>query len=207
MIPTVFLNVRYVHVTVFFVLLPRALMLQYIYVGQYIEWLLVSSSSDVTLMMTFCRPCVRYSEEKTAAVFSRDWTWNCWIWTRDFGIQSQEGWTQTQDYRIPYIGTFAGTFADTANVDYRLLFADQGKKTSVFGFQKTNRSLLFLFSACSKQMENGTNGNFRLFAANGKQKWQTSVCFLYIYIYMLPFQTENGSPRYFLNPFTICSSC
>jgi hypothetical protein len=32
-----------------------------------------------------------------------------------------------------------GMFAETANVDYHLLFADQGKQTSV--------------SACSKQME------------------------------------------------------
>jgi hypothetical protein len=77
-----------------------------------------------------------------------------------------------------------GTFADTPNVDYRLLFADQGKNTSLFGFQKTNGSLLFPFSACSKQMENETTGNFHLFAANGKQKRQTSVCFLYIYKYI-----------------------
>jgi hypothetical protein len=40
-----------------------------------------------------------------------------------------------------------GTFAETAIVDYRLLFADQGKQTSIFRLrlQQTNRSLPFLF--------------------------------------------------------------
>jgi hypothetical protein len=32
------------------------------------------------------------------------------------------------------------------------------------------------------------NGNFRLFAANGKRKWQTSVCLL---------QTETGNGSLF----------
>ncbi len=32
--------------------------------------------------------------------------------------------------------------------------------------------------------------------------------YILMYIYcMLPFQTENGSPGNFLNPFPICSSC
>jgi hypothetical protein len=34
-----------------------------------------------------------------------------------------------------------GAFAETGNVDYRLLFASQGKQTSVFRMQKTNISL------------------------------------------------------------------
>jgi hypothetical protein len=40
-----------------------------------------------------------------------------------------------------------GTFAETAIVDYRLSFADQGKQTSVFSFllQQTNGSLPFPF--------------------------------------------------------------
>jgi hypothetical protein len=44
-----------------------------------------------------------------------------------------------------------GTFAEIANVDYYLLFADQGTQTSVFcfRFQQTNRSLPFPFSVCS----------------------------------------------------------
>jgi hypothetical protein len=40
-----------------------------------------------------------------------------------------------------------GTFAETAIVDYRLSFADQGKQTSVFF------SILFPFFICRKQME------------------------------------------------------
>jgi hypothetical protein len=45
-----------------------------------------------------------------------------------------------------------GPFAETAIVDYRLSFADQGKQTTVFRFhlQQINGSLLFLFSVCKK---------------------------------------------------------
>jgi hypothetical protein len=46
-----------------------------------------------------------------------------------------------------------GMFAETAIVDYRLSFVDQGKQTSVFHFrfQQTNGGLLFPFSVCRKQ--------------------------------------------------------
>jgi hypothetical protein len=48
-----------------------------------------------------------------------------------------------------------GTFATTAIVDYRLSFANQQKRTSVFRvrLQQTNGSLPFPFSVCSKQTE------------------------------------------------------
>jgi hypothetical protein len=46
-----------------------------------------------------------------------------------------------------------GTFTETANVDYCLSFADQGKQNSVSRLQKTNGSLPFPLSVCSKQME------------------------------------------------------
>jgi hypothetical protein len=48
-----------------------------------------------------------------------------------------------------------GTFAEAAIVDYRLLFAAQGKQTSVFSFrlQRTKGRLLFPFSASSKLTE------------------------------------------------------
>jgi hypothetical protein len=41
-----------------------------------------------------------------------------------------------------------GMFAETANVDYRLLFADQGKQTSVFHFplaENKGKFALFVF--------------------------------------------------------------
>jgi hypothetical protein len=46
-----------------------------------------------------------------------------------------------------------GTFAETANVDYHLSFADQGKQTSVFRFPfcSKNGSFLFLLYICSKK--------------------------------------------------------
>jgi hypothetical protein len=44
-----------------------------------------------------------------------------------------------------------GTLAQTAIIDYRSSFADQGKQTFVFHFclQQTILSLPFLFSVCS----------------------------------------------------------
>jgi hypothetical protein len=48
-----------------------------------------------------------------------------------------------------------GTFAETANSDYRLSFADQRKQTSVFLFlfAENKRKLAISVPACSKQME------------------------------------------------------
>jgi hypothetical protein len=48
-----------------------------------------------------------------------------------------------------------GKFAERAIVDYRLLFADQGKQTSVFCFrlQQTNGSLPFQSFVCIKPSE------------------------------------------------------
>jgi hypothetical protein len=67
------------------------------------------------------------------------------------------------------------TFAETATVDYRLSFADQGKQTSVFRIQQTKENcclpLVPFFLSC--------------------------VCvfiFISIFILMLLFQMENGSP-------------
>jgi hypothetical protein len=47
------------------------------------------------------------------------------------------------------------TFAETATVDYRESFANQGKKTSIFRFHlwQIDRSLPFPSSDCSKQTE------------------------------------------------------
>jgi hypothetical protein len=46
-----------------------------------------------------------------------------------------------------------GTFAETAIVDYRLSFAEQGNQTYVFSssWQQTNGSLPFPLSVCRKQ--------------------------------------------------------
>jgi hypothetical protein len=71
------------------------------------------------------------------------------------------------------------------STDYHLSFANQGKQT------------LFSVSVGSKQTE---VCHFRFpFAAN-KWKLPFSVSFIfrkYIYIYMLPYQTENRSPGNF----------
>jgi hypothetical protein len=47
------------------------------------------------------------------------------------------------------------TFAETAIVNHRLSFANQGKQTSFFCFRlpKTNGSLPFPFSVCRKQSD------------------------------------------------------
>ncbi len=52
-----------------------------------------------------------------------------------------------------YIYAYLGTFAKTAIIAYRLSFADQRNKTSVFRFrlQQTKERLPFPFSVCSIQ--------------------------------------------------------
>jgi hypothetical protein len=47
-----------------------------------------------------------------------------------------------------------GTFAETANVDYRLSFANPGKQTSVFSFPfAENRRKFAVFVSCLQQMK------------------------------------------------------
>ncbi len=49
-----------------------------------------------------------------------------------------------------------GTFAGTAKANYRLSLPNENKlPISVFRLRKTNRSLSFPFSVCSKQTESG----------------------------------------------------
>jgi hypothetical protein len=53
-------------------------------------------------------------------------------------------------------------------VDYHLIFADQGKQTSVFcsHLQQTNRSLPIRFFVCSKQMEVAFSVSFFFYFCN-----------------------------------------
>ncbi len=112
-----------------------------------------------------------------------------------------------------------GKFAETANADYHLLFADQGKQTSV--------------SVCSKETEVCC---FRFPFATNKQKFAFPfsiyiyshctvytenrtiyICIyiysIYIYLYFVyfRFKWKTEAPAFFFNPFTIChrtsSSC
>jgi hypothetical protein len=46
-----------------------------------------------------------------------------------------------------------GKIAETAIVDYRLSFANQGKQISVFHFRLQQANGNFPFSVCRKQME------------------------------------------------------
>jgi hypothetical protein len=102
-----------------------------------------------------------------------------------------------------------GTFAETAIFNYHLLFAKQGKQTSVFCFclYQTNGSLTFRCSICGKQMEVlfSISSVFRIYSS-------------YIYIYMqrtelcIYSSVSNGKQKTegqatFLNLFTVCSSC
>ncbi len=86
-----------------------------------------------------------------------------------------------------------GTFAETAIIDYHLLFADQGKPISVFHFrlQQTNGSLLLHISVCSKQV-----------------KIAFFVSFIFrIYFYICcRFKRKTEAQAIFLYPFTVCSS-
>jgi hypothetical protein len=55
-----------------------------------------------------------------------------------------------------------GAFAEITIIDYRSLFANQGKQTSVscFHLKQTNGSSLFPFSVCSKQTELAVSVSF-----------------------------------------------
>jgi hypothetical protein len=61
-----------------------------------------------------------------------------------------------------------GALDKTAIVDYHLSFADQGKKTSVFQLEQTNRCFS-QFSYCRKQMEVAAFYYFRFLFA---KKWR-----------------------------------
>jgi hypothetical protein len=74
-----------------------------------------------------------------------------------------------------------GTFAETGNVDYRLLFADQGEQISIFSLQKTNGSLPFPFSVCNKQTEVAV---FHIYIFILKQQHIYIYLYLYIYTYI-----------------------
>ncbi len=104
-----------------------------------------------------------------------------------------------------------GTFAETADVNHRLPFANQGKtkfsqKTSKhlccfgFSFATNTRSCHFpivLFSAYIYILK--------------KQHIYRYIILIYIYIYLYIYGTvSNGKrkpQRFKKNPFTICSSC
>jgi hypothetical protein len=81
-----------------------------------------------------------------------------------------------------------GTFAETANVGYRLSFADQEKQTSIYHFQ---------------------------FAANKRCCYPNIYISIYPYIYIYIYiyaAVSNGKWKMeahaiFLNPMTFCSSC
>ncbi len=82
-----------------------------------------------------------------------------------------------------------GTFVETAIVDYRLSFADNGKQTFLFLFhlQQTNRSLLFLFSVAIKERKLP----FPLVPFSVYLYFNTYTC---IYIHILPFKMEIRIP-------------
>jgi hypothetical protein len=98
-------------------------------------------------------------------------------------------------------------FAETAIVDYRLQFVDEGKPTSVFCFclQQRNGSLQFPFSVCRKQKEvvfsiisvckNLETWRWR---QGNMQKWRNGHGDI---------EQNTATQALFLNPFTICSSC
>jgi hypothetical protein len=92
-----------------------------------------------------------------------------------------------------------GIFAETANVDYCLSFADQGKQTSIFLLEKTNGSLPFSISSSFPYKYIEEEKLKRHFCS---LRWQhmyryTVKIYVYIYIsrsiyisisiYMLPF--------------------
>jgi hypothetical protein len=108
---------------------------------------------------------------------------------------------------------------ETATVDYHSSLADQGKQTSVFSI------FPFQFSVCSKQTEVAVFCQFRFRIYIYIYIYSSGniyICIYFIvlfqytrktelYIYMMPFQTENGkwTPRWFFLirlPFAHCAN-
>jgi hypothetical protein len=86
-----------------------------------------------------------------------------------------------------------GTFADTANVDYHLSFADQGKQTFLF-------SVSFSFSHIYIERAVYIDIYIHIYL-------NLYIYYIYIYIciYMLPFKGKTEEQVIFLDLFTICS--
>ncbi len=133
-------------------------------------------------------------------------------------------WHHQQDYRqrwarlLKQQSSITVSRSTTKEKNFRFPFPFAANKckfaVSIFCLQQTNGSccfLLVLFFACIYTVpiyiyaaNNQKFTVFRLFAANGKTERQTYLCCGFniyiniqkteIYIYMLPFQTENGSP-------------
>jgi hypothetical protein len=76
-----------------------------------------------------------------------------------------------------------GTFAETAIIDYRLSFADQGKQTSAFHLQQTSGILPFPFSENKKKLPLSISSIFPLQNFGNVETWT----------WKWRHQTENGS--------------
>jgi hypothetical protein len=99
-----------------------------------------------------------------------------------------------------------GTFAEKAKVDCRLSFVDQGKTNFRFPFAENKGEL-----AVSVFRLQHTNGRYRFLVYIVKRQHK----YIYIYIsinpyqeiYLLPFQTESGSPGPLIRlPFVNCAN-
>ncbi len=85
---------------------------------------------------------------------------------------------------LAYCIAYMSNFAETARVDYRLSFADQGKQTSVFLFFLYQRNGSLPFSVCSKQI--------------CRSRCFPLVTFsIYIYIYICCHFKRKQNPRQF----------
>ncbi len=86
-----------------------------------------------------------------------------------------------------------GTFAKTANVDYRLSFADQERQTFVFRLQQINGSCRFPLVPFSIYIYRNGSISIEIYISI------YSFVYIYIYVYMLLFQTKNGKKYAFAN--------
>jgi hypothetical protein len=93
-------------------------------------------------------------------------------------------------------------FAETANVDYLLSFADQGKRASVFRFPFS----LYIYFETAADIYTYRDIEIYIYIS-----LYISNLYLYIYIFIYYicccFKRKTEAQAIFLNPFTVGSSC
>jgi hypothetical protein len=109
-----------------------------------------------------------------------------------------------------------GTFAETAIVDYRLSFADQGKQTSVSVCSKQTEVCRFRFPFVEnkRKLPFSVSSDFRLRKYGDMETWSWSHRNMDKWGHgdMVDIETSNGKWKtealvIFLFPLTVCSSC
>ncbi len=97
-----------------------------------------------------------------------------------------------------------GTFAETANIDYRSSFADQGKQTSIF----VPIFRIYIYTYIYIYIHIYRHKHINIYTRTYIYKYLQIYCiYMFFYIYICcRFKRKTEAQAIFLNPF-FCSSC